>query len=121
MVAAVPDAGQLVQVRNRRYVVANVDTSLLPGRDLHPLAAPPHLLTLKSVEDDGLGEEIRVVWELESGAQPLPLAGLPSPQALDPPDRLEAFLDAVRWAAIASAEVRRLQAPFRAGIEIEDY
>lgn len=121
MVATAPDAGQFVRVRGRQFVVADVDASNLPGDELHPLEGPQHLVTLKSIEDDGLGDEIRVVWELEPGARPIPSAGLPSPQAFDLPERLEAFLDAVRWGAIASAEVRRLQAPFRAGIEIEDY
>src|SRR5438034_1878789 len=35
--------------------------------------------------------------------------------------RLDAFLHAVRWGAISSADVRSLQSPFRSGIEIEDY
>src|SRR5208283_4760580 len=39
----------------------------------------------------------------------------------DDPGRLDAFLDAVRWGAIASADARALQAPFRSGITIEDY
>src|SRR5689334_4172310 len=121
MPLAVPDAGQLVRVRNRLFVVTDVDASDLPAADLQPLNAPQHLITLKSVEDDGLGDELRVLWELEPGARAIPSAGLPSPEAFDSPERLEAFLDAVRWGAIASAEVRRLQSPFRAGIEIEDY
>src|SRR5207253_8673422 len=37
------------------------------------------------------------------------------------PERLDAFLDAVRWGAVSSADVRALQAPFRSGITIEDY
>src|SRR5439155_9213036 len=34
---------------------------------------------------------------------------------------LDAFLDAVRWGASSIADVRVLQAPFRSGIDIEDY
>ena len=34
---------------------------------------------------------------------------------------LGAFLDAVRWGTVASADDQTLQAPFRAGIAIEDY
>ncbi|MEV4710896.1 SNF2-related protein [Micromonospora sp. NPDC049374] len=34
---------------------------------------------------------------------------------------MDALLDAVRWGAIASADRTALQAPFRSGIEIEDY
>ena len=40
---------------------------------------------------------------------------------LDDPAELDAFLDAVRWGAVTSADQRALQAPFRSGITIEDY
>ena len=40
---------------------------------------------------------------------------------LDDPVELDAFLDAVRWGAVTSADQRALQAPFRSGIVIEDY
>jgi SNF2 family DNA or RNA helicase len=39
----------------------------------------------------------------------------------DSPARLSAFLDAIRWSAVTSADTRRLQAPFRSGVKIEDY
>ena len=38
-----------------------------------------------------------------------------------PPDRLDAFLDAVRWGAASTADVKNIQSPFRSGIDIEDY
>ena len=38
-----------------------------------------------------------------------------------PPDQLDAFLDAVRWGASSTADVRNVQSPFRSGIDIEDY
>lgn len=47
--------------------------------------------------------------------------GLPQVRAFDPPDHLDAFLDAVRWGAVSQADTRVLQAPFRSGIDIEDY
>lgn len=37
------------------------------------------------------------------------------------PQTLGACLDAVRWGTVASADDHTLQAPFRAGITIEDY
>jgi SNF2 family DNA or RNA helicase len=46
---------------------------------------------------------------------------LPEPTGFDAPASLTAFLNAVRWGAIASANVRALQAPFRSGIDIESY
>nr|WP_225438358.1 SNF2-related protein [Candidatus Frankia nodulisporulans] len=39
----------------------------------------------------------------------------------DPPGWLAAFLDALRWSAVTSADVRRLQAPLRSGVAVEDY
>jgi hypothetical protein len=45
----------------------------------------------------------------------------PDPSCFDPPERLDAFLDALRWGAVTSADSQALQAPFRAGITIEDY
>jgi hypothetical protein len=81
------------------------------------MADPQHL-----VEDDGLGEELRVVWELEAGVQVFERASLPDPTAgLEAPARLDAYLHAVRWGAIGSADARALHAPFRSGIAIEDY
>ena len=86
-----------------------------------PSTARQHLLTLSSVEDDGLGEELHVIWELEPGAGVVEKVALPEPTGFDPPDELDAFLDAVRWGASSSADVRNIQAPFRSGIDIEDY
>src|SRR5207244_4477923 len=39
----------------------------------------------------------------------------------DPPQVLDAFLDAVRWGAVSQADDKALQSPFRSGIEIDDY
>jgi len=118
----VPELGQLVRVRDRHWVVADGAPSQLP-RDI--LAAPSEsdqtLLALSSVEDDGLGEQISVIWELEPGAEVLQTATLPTPVAgrVDPPAQQAAFLDAVRWGAVTLAAVNALQAPFRWGITLE--
>lgn len=117
-VAAAPEVGQLVRVRDRHWVVSDVAASTLgDGEQLQ------HLIELASVEDDGLGEELSVIWEIEPGTAVLDTATLPRPQLdrFDDPSRLDAFLDAVRWGAITSADSRALQAPFRSGITIEDY
>lgn len=115
-----PSTGQLVTVRRRRWVVTDSQASTQPVDPLSG-AKPQHLVDLSSVEDDGFGEELRVVWELEPGARAFDRATLPDAAAFDPPARLDAFLDAVRWGAISSADVRLLNAPFRSGISIEDY
>jgi superfamily II DNA or RNA helicase len=80
-----------------------------------------HLVTLSSVEDDALGEELQVIWEIEPGAEVVEKNALPAPVGFDTPQRLDTFLNAVRWGAASSADVRALQAPFRSGVELEDY
>lgn len=82
---------------------------------------PQHLVTLASVEDDVLGEELQVIWELEPGAYVHEKTELPEPIGFDAPERLDAFLDAVRWGATSTADIRNVQSPFRSGIDIEDY
>src|SRR5437868_1841424 len=120
--ASTPEQGQLVDVRQRRYVVTDVRRSSLVTDALRePAPAPQHLVTLSSVEDDGLGEELQVIWEIEPGAHAYEKIELPEPVAFDEPERLDAFLDAVRWGAASTADVRTIRAPFRSGIEMEDY
>jgi hypothetical protein len=46
--------------------------------------------------------------------------GLPEPTDFDPPDKLDAFLDAVRWGAASTANVKNIEVPFRSGIGAED-
>jgi len=116
-----PDPGQLVAVRQRHFVVTDVQRSQLPDDPLRVDGAPSHLVTLSSVEEDGLGEELQVIWEVEAGARLFEKGALPEPAGFDEPARLDAFLHAVRWGAVSSADVKALQAPFRAGIDIEDY
>jgi SNF2 family DNA or RNA helicase len=117
----IPEQGQLVDVRQRRYVVTEVEASTLPASPLKSAQAVPHLVTLASVEDDALGEELQVVWELEPGTHVHEKLALPDPTGFDPPARLDAFLDAVRWGAASTADIHSIQAPFRSGIEIQDY
>jgi ERCC4-related helicase len=112
----------MVSVRSRNWVVTDVAASALPPERLHVgLGAPQHLVALSSVEDDGLGEELNVIWELEPGARLIGEVALPEPTGFDAPDQLNAFLDAVRWGASSSADVANIQSPFRSGIDIEDY
>ncbi len=93
-----PEPGQLVEVRRRQWVVADVNAA---GLDT---GTPQHCLTLSSIDEDGLGEELQVVWEIEPGAQVIERAGLPSVTGQDDSDTLDAFLDAVRWGAATNAD-----------------
>src|SRR3989442_410234 len=108
----VPESGQLVEVRRRQWIVEDV-----AGSTFHSLAAPngQNLVGLVAVDEDSLGEELQVIWELEPGARVLDRAGLPTISGCDDAVRLQAFLDAVRWGATANADRSFLQSPFRSG------
>ncbi|GLV59776.1 helicase SNF2 family protein [Dictyobacter sp. S3.2.2.5] len=121
-VASLPEVGQLVNVRQRRYVVVDNVVSTLATHDASVKSLyKQHLVTLSSVEDDGLGEELQVIWEVEPGAAAIEKTPLPQPVRFDTPERLDTFLHAVRWGAASSADVKAIQAPFLSGIDLEDY
>jgi len=105
-----PTIGALVSVRGQQWVVSEVE----PG-------GSSTVVALQSV--DRLTETLEVIWELEPGRRVLPAGSLPEVvgDRFDAPERLAAFLDAVRWTAVTSADVRTLQSPFRSGVAIEDY
>ncbi|WP_433497307.1 DISARM system SNF2-like helicase DrmD [Sphaerimonospora sp. CA-214678] len=107
-----PSIGELVAVRGQRWVVSDVDGSGVST-----------LVTLQSVEDGRYGDTLDVVWEIEPGRRVLPSGSLPevTPDGFDSPEWLAAFLDAIRWSAVTSADVKTLQAPYRSGVAIEDY
>src|SRR5205823_9828026 len=85
---SLPEQGQLVSVRSRQWVVNDVRPSTLPPPALKPaFDGPQHLLTLSSVEDDGLGEELQVIWEIEPGAKVIEKGALPEPTGSDPPTK----------------------------------
>ena len=119
------DVGQLVRVRGQQWVVSELSIAALPNDELAAATLPGKtLVTLTSVSEDDLGEELTVVWEVEPGRAVIPsgaLPDVPEPKAWDDPQTLGALIDAVRWGSVASADVTTLQAPFRAGIQIKDY
>ncbi|AFZ67165.1 DISARM system SNF2-like helicase DrmD [Deinococcus peraridilitoris] len=111
----VPEPGQLVEVRRRRWIVGDVRAASLDTGNLS------YLVRVTSVDEDGPRDELDVVWDLEPGARVLERAGLPKPAAADAAEDLDAFLDAVRWGAATNADRALLQAPFRSGATIEDF
>lgn len=118
----IPEIGQIVTVRQRRYVVSDIQQSAIPLEALSINGDnSQHLISLSSIEDDALGETLQVIWEIEPDARINEKSGLPDPTGFDSPKRFDSFLNAVRWGAISSADIRSLQAPFRSGITIEDY
>jgi hypothetical protein len=114
---AVPTPGALVTVRGQKWVVSDVDRADADG------GTGSTLVTLQSVEDGRYDDALEVIWEVEPGRAVLPAGDLPPVAAggFDHPEQLAAFLDAVRWSAVTSADVKTLQSPFRSGVAIEDY
>ena len=119
----VPEQGNLVRVRDRYWVVESVRQSSRPLDSVSSNGwTRHHLVSLVPIDDKGSSAPLRVFWETEPGTEIRPQAELPDPKdGVDEADTFAAFLDAARWGAIASADPRAFQSPFRAGIDIEDY
>ena len=113
----------MVSVRSRNWMVTDVCPSTLPPPALKPAwsrpAASAH--ACRRSKTTAWAKNCNVIWEIEPGARVVEKVALPDPTGFDPPDQLDAFLDAVRWGAASSADVQNIQAPFRSGIDIEDY
>lgn len=120
-----PELGQVVEVRGSVWAVADVREQGLPRSPAdESQAATHHVVELQSLEEDRLGHELAVVWELEVGHTVAPDQGLPEsikPDAFDDPGTLAAFVDAVRWGAVTSADANSYQSPFRSGANVEAY
>ena len=121
----VPEPGRVVEVRGATWAVADVRPQGLPRSPADEgRPGPQHVVTLQSLDEDRLGEDLTVIWELEVGHTVVPDQGLPetvSADGFDDPNTLGAFVDAMRWGAVTSADARSYQAPFRSGVNIEAY
>ena len=108
----VPQPGRVVEVRGATWAVTDVVEQGLtrsPADDTS--AGLQHVVTLQALGEDNLGDELRVIWELEVGQTLAPDQGLPekiNADTLDDPNTLGAFVDAARWGAVTSADDRCL-------------
>jgi hypothetical protein len=113
--AALPKPGSLVHVRHRVYLVEAV----------HPSPDGKHMTRLELVclDDDNQGRRLEVLWELELGARRLDPAshGLGEIAKLDPPRHFAAYLNAIKWNCVTATDAKLFQAPFRAGIQIQQH
>ena len=99
----IPEAEEVVEARRRQWIVSEVDRdAVAPGLPKR------HFVRLASIDEDAIGDEIEVPWEL--GAHVIKRAGLPRMTGLDEP---QTFLDAVRWGAATDADRPHLQSHFR--------
>ena len=121
----VPEPGRIVEVRGSTWAVTDVREQGLPRSPADETATElQHLVSLQSLHEDRLGEELAVIWELEVGATIAQDRGLPetlTAEGFDDPNTLGAFVDAVRWGAVTSAKDDAFQSPFRSGATVEAY
>lgn len=122
---AVPEAGQIVEVRGSTWAVSHVvNQGLMRSPADEGVAGSSHVVELQSLDEDRMGEQLQVVWELEVGHSVNPSQGLPQSlevDGFDDPSKLAGFIDALRWGAVTSARKDRFQAPFWSGAKVEAY
>lgn len=120
-----PDPGRVVEVRGSTWAVTDIrEQGLLRSPADESRAGVQHVVSLQCLAEDRMGEELAVVWELEVGHTVVPDQGLPETihtDGFDDPNTLGAFVDAVRWGAITSADPKAFQSPFRSGANLEPY
>lgn len=112
-------------MRGSTWAVADVRAQGLPRSPADEATAQlSHVVVLQSLDEERLGEQLSVVWELEVGHTVTPAQGLPDivyADAFDEPATLAGFIDAMRWGAVTSADPNRYQAPFWSGVNVEAY
>ncbi len=78
MASVLPEPGQVVEVRGSSWAVANVQAQGLPRSPADEASAHlNHIVELQSLDEDRLGEQLAVIWELEVGQTVTPAQGLP--------------------------------------------
>ena len=110
-----PEIGELVQVRSRRWLVEEVVES-----DTPPESA---LVRLACADDDAQGQSLDVFWDYELDRRILEEEGWEdlAAKGFDAPRQFAAFLHTLRWNCVTATDPNLFQAPFRAGIKIDAY
>src|SRR6516162_9895662 len=109
-----PTAGQIVQVRTRKYLVDRVDPAS---------SGAGTLVGLLCLDDDAQGQALDVVWDLELEKSILDLDIWKSigKKGFDDPRFFAAYMRTLRWNCVTATDPKLFQAPFRAGIQIDAY
>ena len=110
-----PEAGAIVHVRQRLYLVEQV----VPP----PSVGEATLVRLSCVDDDAQGQSLDVLWENELDAEVRTGENWQqmAERGFDPAQRFAAYLNTLRWNCVTSTDPRLLQSPFRAGIRLDPY
>lgn len=121
----IPQPGRVVEVRGSTWAVTDVvEQGITRSPADETIASLQHVVSLQALGEDNLGDELRVIWELEVGQTLAPDQGLPTridADASDDPNKLGAYVDAARWGAVTSADDKAYQSPFRSGATVEAY
>ncbi len=110
-----PEPGELVQVRSRRWLVEEIVAPPETGRSA--------VVRLACADDDAQGQALDVFWSHEPDRLILEEAGWGdlAARGFDPPRRFAAFLHTLRWNCVTATDPSLFQSPFRAGIKIDAY
>ena len=112
---SIPEQGQLAQLRHKVWAVEAV------YQTISQTGAPIHRVSLECLSDDSLGENIQVIWEREITPAIIQTTSLPTLVDHDQPETFDAFIRAIRWGSSSLAVGDILQAPFRGGVQMEEY
>ena len=110
-----PQPGELVQVRSRRWLVEEV---------LEPDGGDGSaVVRLACADDDAQGQELEVLWDYELDRRILEEAGWAelASRGFDDPQFFAAFLHTLQWNSVTATDPSLFQSPFRAGIKIDSY
>lgn len=112
--ATLPRPGELVELRQRKYLVEQV---------VPDATSKNHIVKLACVNDDAQGQKLEVFWEHEYDRKIKKDEdwGKIAERGFDSPERFSAFFHALRWNCVTSTDPKLFQAPFRAGISIDEY
>lgn len=114
MPSALPQPGQIARVRQRLYLVEQVQK----GR-----ASESTLVTMSCVDDDAQGQPLQALWENEIEADVVTGEnwGAIAQRGLDAPGVFSAYLNTLKWNCVTATNPKLFQSPFRAGIKLEAY
>ena len=110
-----PEVGELVQVRSRRWLVEEVIPAERPDASA--------LVRLACADDDAQGQELAVYWDYEIDRRILEEESWRdlAAKGFDAPRQFAAFLHTLRWNCVTATDPNLFQAPFRAGIKVDAY
>jgi len=104
-----PEVGDLVKVRSRRWLVEEVVEPKICGHSC--------LVRLSCADDDAQGQPLDVFWDYELDRAILQEEGWSNlaTKGFDPPRWFAAFLHTLRWNCVTATDPNLFQAPFAPG------